>query len=231
MALLGSMDRSPLLALIGDFLMTLTARTTLLLTATLALGLASLAARETPQTVPPAAVKSMITLDPIHSMAIFRIQHLGAGFFHGRFNELTGSVQWKLDDSEAPAFDVTAAVNKVDTGSEKLDGNLQGPNFFNQAEFPTLTFRSTSAKKLGERHYTLTGDLTLRGMTKSVEADCTVTGIGKAPGGEKVGFECALTINRADFGMKWGIDAPKGALGSEVKLTIALEGDVAKAAE
>ncbi len=194
-------------------------------------GVASIAARQAAPAAAAASAPATITLDPVHSMAMFRVQHLGAGFFWGRFNELSGSAVWPLDDSAAPTLDVSAQVNKVDTGSEKLDGNLQGPNFFNQAEFPTIAFKSTSAKKLGDRHYTLTGDLTLRGMTKSVEADCTVTGIGKAPGGQKVGFECALTINRADFGMKWGIEAPKGAVGNEVKLIIALEGDVAKAAE
>jgi len=186
---------------------------------------------KTPVAAPAAAAAANITLDPVHSMAVFRIQHLGAGYFWGRFNELAGSIQWPLDDSAAPSFDVTAQVNKVDTGSEKLDGNLQGPNFFNQAEFPTITFKSKSAKKLGERHYAVTGDLTLRGVTKSIEVDCTVTGVGKAPTGQKVGVECAFTVNRADYGMKWGIDAPKGALGSEVKMVIALEGDVAKAKE
>lgn len=194
--------------------------------------LASLALSPVAQNAPAAATApSTITLDPVHSMAVFRIQHLGAGFFWGRFNELTGTVQWPLDDSAAPSFDVVAEVKKVDTGSEKLDGNLQGPNFFNQAEFPTISFKSKSAKKLGERRYAVTGDLTLRGMTRSIEADCTVTGIGKGPTGQKVGFECTFTLNRADYGMKWGIDAPKGALGSEVKMVIALEGDVAKPKE
>jgi polyisoprenoid-binding protein YceI len=58
-----------------------------------------------------------------------------------------------------------------------------------------------------------------------------MVGIGKGPTGQKVGFECLFEINRADFGMKWGIDAPKGALGNSVKMVIALEGDVAKAKE
>jgi polyisoprenoid-binding protein YceI len=74
------------------------------------------------------------------------------------------------------------------------------------------------------------GDLTLRGVTKEIEVDCTVSGIGKGPTGQKVGFECMFTILRAEYGMKWGIEAPKGALGNEVRMTISLEGDVAKAA-
>ena len=191
------------------------------------LGLAPVA-QDAPAPASSAVAPSTITLDPVHSMAVFRIQHLGAGFFWGRFNELTGKVEWPLDDSAAPSFEVVAEVSKVDTGSAKLDGNLQGPSFFNQAEFPTIAFKSKSAKRIGERRYTVTGDLTLRGVTKSIEVDCTVTGVGKAPTGQKVGFECTFTINRSDYGMKWGIDAPKGALGNEVKMIIALEGDVAK---
>ncbi len=169
-----------------------------------------------------------ITLDPVHSMAVFRVQHLGAGFFWGRFNELGGTVTWPLDGSAAPVFDVTAQVSKVDTGSEKLDGNLQGPNFFNQVEFPTITFKSAGATKVGENHWTIRGELTLRGVTKTIEADCHMVGVGKGPTGPKVGFECTFVINRADYGMKWGIDAPKGALGNEVRMIIALEGDAAK---
>jgi len=182
-----------------------------------------------PAPVSAAVAPSTITLDPVHSMAVFRIQHLGAGYFWGRFNGLSGTAAWPLDDTAAPTFDVVAEVKNVDTGSDKLDGNLQGPNFFNQAEFPTIAFKSTSARRVGERRYAVTGDLTLRGVTKSIEADCVVTGIGKGPLGQKVGFECTFTLNRSDYGMKWGIDAPKGALGNEVKMIIALEGDVAKA--
>ena len=72
------------------------------------------------------------------------------------------------------------------------------------------------------------GELTLRGVTKTIEVDCQMVGVGKGPTGPKVGFECTFVINRADYGMKWGIDAPKGALGNEVRMIIALEGDAAK---
>jgi polyisoprenoid-binding protein YceI len=170
-----------------------------------------------------------ITLDPVHSMAVFRIQHLGAGFFWGRFNELAGTVAWPLDGSAAPVFDVTVQVNKVDTGSEKLDGNLKGPNFFNAKEFPEIAFTTTTGTRVGERHWTLTGDLSLHGVTKPVTVDCVVTGVGKGPTGRKVGFECQLTIKRSEFGMTWGIEKPPKALGDEVKLVIGLEADETKA--
>ena len=166
-----------------------------------------------------------ITLDPVHSVALFRIQHLEAGLFWGRFNALEGTVKWTMEPTAAPVFDISAKIANADTGSEKLDGNLQGPNFFNAKEFPTITFKSTGATTVGDRHWVVKGDLTLHGVTKPVEVDCVATGIGTGPAGTKVGFECNLTLKRSDFGMKWGIEKPAKALGDEVKLIIALEGD------
>ena len=166
-----------------------------------------------------------ITLDPVHSVALFRIQHLEAGLFWGRFKALEGTVKWTMEPTAAPVFDITAKISNADTGSEKLDGNLQGPNFFNAKEFPTITFKSTGATAAGDRHWMVKGDLTLHGVTKPVEVDCVATGIGTGPAGTKVGFECNLTLKRSDFGMKWGVEKPAKALGDEVKLIIALEGD------
>ena len=168
-----------------------------------------------------------ITLDPVHSVALFRIQHLEAGLFWGRFNALEGMIRWSLEPRAVPTFDVTAKVSNADTGSEKLDGNLQGPNFFNAKEFPAIRFASSQGVAVGDRHWTIPGQLTLRGVTKDVTVDCVATGIGAGPTGPKVGFECTLTIKRSDFGMTWGIEKPAKSLGDEVKLVIALEGDVA----
>ena len=185
--------------------------------ATLSLGMAVAPSR----TADPAT----ITLDPVHSVALFRIQHLEAGLFWGRFNALEGTVKWTMEPTAAPVFDIAAKIANADTGSERLDGNLQGPNFFNAKEFPTITFKSTGATVAGDRHWMVKGDLTLHGVTKPVEVDCVATGIGTGPAGTKVGFECNLTLKRSDFGMKWGIEKPAKALGDEVKLIIALEGD------
>jgi len=185
--------------------------------ATLLLGIAAAPIRK--------ADPATITLDPVHSVALFRIQHLEAGLFWGRFKALEGTVKWSMEPTAAPVFDISAKIANADTGSEKLDGNLQGPNFFNAKEFPTITFKSTGATAAGDRHWMVKGDLTLHGVTKVVEVDCVATGIGTGPAGTKVGFECNLTLKRSDFGMKWGIEKPAKALGDEVKLIIALEGD------
>ncbi len=182
--------------------------------------------RPAPQAPSPGKPQS-ITLDPIHSLALFRIHHLEAGLFWGRFNALEGTVRWTLEPRAVPTFDVTAKVANADTGSDKLDGNLQGPNFFNAKEFPTIRFVSSAGTAVGDRHWSIPGELTLRGVTKQVTVDCVATGIGAGPTGPKAGFECTLTIKRSDFGMTWGIEKPAKSLGDEVKLVIALEGDVA----
>ncbi len=175
------------------------------------------------------AAAGELTLDPVHSMALFRIQHLEAGQFWGRINALSGSVAWPMDDSAAPMIKAVAELKNIDTGSEKLDNNLKGPNFFNEKEFPSITFSSTGGTRVAERHWTLTGDLSLHGVTKPVQVDCVVTGVGKGPTGKKVGFECMVTIKRSDFGMTWGIEKPPKALGDEVRLVIGLEADETKA--
>ena len=162
-------------------------------------------------------------------MALFRIQHLEAGQFWGRINALSGSVAWPMDDSAAPVIKAVAELKNIDTGSEKLDNNLKGPNFFNEREFPSISFSSTGGTRVSERHWTLTGDLSLHGVTKPVQVDCVVTGVGKGPTGKKVGFECTVTIKRSDFGMTWGIEKPPKALGDEVRLVIGLEADETKA--
>lgn len=194
--------------------------------ALLCLGFASVAGE--PRAAPSAPART-ITLDPVHSLALFRIQHLEAGLFWGRFNALEGTVSWTLEPRDVPAFDVTAKVANADTGSEKLDGNLQGPNFFNAREFPTIRFVSKAGSPVGDRHWTVTGDLTLRGVTRPVEVDCVATGIGDGPTGKRAGFECTVTVKRSDFGMKWGIEKPPKALGDEVRLVVALEGEVGAA--
>ncbi len=211
---------------------TLTAFTVFSLAGSLGLGLSAatnIGAQSAPA-VAPATSAASIKLDAVHSAALFRIQHLGAGFFWGRLNALDGTVVWPLDDSAAPKFDVTAKVANIDSGSEKLDANLQGPNFFSAKEFPEIRFVSTAGTRSGAQTWTVVGDLTLRGVTKSVSTECLVAGIGKGPAGKKVGFECTLTIKRSDFGMSWGIEKPPKVLGDEVRLIIALEGDEVKAA-
>ncbi len=165
------------------------------------------------------AVKETFNIDSVHSTAIFRVQHLGAGNFYGRFNELEGTIDW--DAESGPSFDVTIKIESVDSGSEALDRHLKNADFFDAKQFPTMTFKSTGAKKLGD-DWRVMGEMTMHGVTKAVEVDMEFVGRADFGRGDRVGFETSFTVKRSDFGMNWGVE--KGSLGDATKIIVSLEG-------
>ena len=183
--------------------------------------LAAAGSRVEPTTQTAEAIE--FTLDPVHCMANFRVHHMGAGMFWGRFNQVTGTMSTSEDGSIAPTMNVTVDVESVDTGTEKLDRTLMGPNFFDSKEFPTITFKSASAEPDGKGGWKITGDLTMLGVTKEIVADVELTGVKGSPVMKKAGYEAIFTIKRSDYGMEWGVK--NGALGDEVRLIVGLEGD------
>ena len=172
----------------------------------------------------PAAKVETWKIDSVHSSTLFRIQHAGAGRFWGRFNDVTGTVDWPRDNAAAPGFDVIVAVESVDSGNAKLDGHLKSPDFFNAREFETMTFTSTGGERVDDTHWKVTGDLTLLGVTKPTTAVIEFTGLRGNPVLAKAGWEAVFEINRSDFGMNWGVD--RGALSDDVKIIVALEGGI-----
>lgn len=161
------------------------------------------------------------TIDAVHSTAIFGVRHMGAGRFYGRFNDLSGTITHTEDDDSDLAINFSIAVGSVDTGSDKLNGHLKSPDFFNEREFATITFKSKSAKKTGDGMYEVKGDLTIHGVTKTITVPVQWLGTASGRRGKRCGLETQLTLKRSDFGMNYGIDS--GMLGDEVKITVALE--------
>ena len=174
----------------------------------------------------PRPVEMSWKLDPVHCMAVFRIQHMGAGMFWGKFNDVSGTVTYNEDDSIAPSFDVIVTVESIDAGSDKLEKTLKGPQFFNAKEWESITFKSTGAERVGEKKWNVTGNLSMHGETKAITAVVEVTGVIGNPVQKKAGFEATFSIKRSDFGMDWGVK--NNAVGDEVKLIIGLEGDWAR---
>ena len=164
------------------------------------------------------AAKETFNIDSVHSTAIFRVQHLGAGNFYGRFNELEGTIDWDAEDG--PSFDVSIKIESVDSGNEALDKHLKNADFFDAKQFPTMTFKSTGAKKMGD-NWKVTGEMTMHGVTKPVEVDMEFVGRADVGRGDRVGFETTFTIKRSDFGMNWGVE--NGALGDATKIIVSLE--------
>ena len=165
------------------------------------------------------AAKETFNIDSVHSTAIFRVQHLGASNFYGRFNELEGTIDWDAEDG--PSFDVSIKIESVDSGNEALDKHLKNADFFDAKQFPTMTFKSTGAKKMGD-NWKVMGEMTMHGVTKAVEVDMEFVGRADVGRGDRVGFETTFTVNRSDFGMNWGVE--NGALGDATKIIVSLEG-------
>jgi polyisoprenoid-binding protein YceI len=157
-------------------------------------------------------------VDPVHSTVLFRIQHFNAGQYYGRINDPQGT--FTLDPA-GPKLDVTLEAAKVDTANAKRDEHLRSPDFFNARQYPTITFKSTSAEKTGENTYKVNGELTLLGQTKPVTATVETFGPAQDPRGTtRAGAEAIFTIKRSDFGMNF----MPGGLGDEVRIIASVEG-------
>ena len=158
-------------------------------------------------------------IDPVHTSLIYRIKHLNSSYSYGRFDGPSGTFSWDADHPEASTFDVSVAVDGLDTGNARRDADLKGPDWFNAKEFPTMTFKSTAVKKDGDT-LQVTGDLTIHGVTKSVTVPLNIVGTATMMGQTHSGFEGTLNIKRSDFGMT----AMTQAVGDDVRLIISLDG-------
>jgi len=181
----------------------------------------------TSQDTKPAAAQlaapavEVFKVDDVHSSAMFRVQHMKAGQFWGRFKDLSGTFTI-ADDASKMAFAIDVAVESVDTGEPKLDAHLKSPDFFNAKEFAKMSFKSTGGKKLANGMYEVTGDFTMHGVTKPVTAAIEVTGKADMGMGLRAGAEAIFTVKRSDFGMNYGVE--KGMVGDSVRVIVNLEG-------
>jgi polyisoprenoid-binding protein YceI len=139
-------------------------------------------------------------IDPAHSGIIFKVGHLGVSTTVGRFNEFEGDFTY-AEDGKSGNASLTIKADSIDTNHDARDKHLRSPDFLDVKQFPTLTFKSTNFEG-----NTLTGDLTLHGVTKSVNFDVNKVGEGKDPwGGYRAGFEAKTVIQRSDFGVSYFI--------------------------
>ncbi|HWL93312.1 MAG TPA: YceI family protein [Phycisphaerae bacterium] len=160
-------------------------------------------------------------IDAVHSTALFRIQHVGAGNFYGRFNDVEGKFTFSETDDAANNVEVSIKADSIDTNNKQRDDHLRGPDFFNVKQFPRLTFKSSSFKKSGDKKYKITGDLTIHGVTKTIAVDVDHVGTAESErAGKRCGFEGMFTVKRSEY----GINFMPGGLGEEVRIIVALEG-------
>ena len=170
------------------------------------------------------AQSSTWAIDTAHSQSDFQIRHLGVSNVRGAITGVKGTIVLDEKDITKSKVDATLDASTVNTGTDARDKHLKSPDFFDVAQFPTITFKSTSVTKVGDK-LQLVGDLTLHGVTKSVTLDVDgPSAPQKGQGGKTIsGFSASGLIKRSDFG--FGTKFAPPALSDEVKFTIDLEID------
>ncbi|MBI1770652.1 MAG: polyisoprenoid-binding protein [Bacteroidetes bacterium] len=155
-------------------------------------------------------------LDKNHAKLGFEVTHLLISDVEGSFNSFEATLNSSKDDFSDAVIELTADVNTVFTNNEYRDKDLKSENFFDATKFGTLTFKSTSFKKIEGRNYKLSGNMTIHGVTKPVELDVVLNGPIEHPRNKKLvaGFKVKGKINRKDFGV--GEKAPNAAISEEV---------------
>ena len=160
-------------------------------------------------------------IDPSHTRAGFSVKHLVISDVKGDFDKLSGKAQVDEADLSKSSIDVTIEAASISTRDEKRDNHLKSPDFFDVAKFPTLTFKSTKIVAGKDGALTVTGDLTMRGVTKPVTLEGSITNAITDPqGNTRRGVSATGKLNRRDFGVSYG---PAAIVGDEVKLDIQAE--------
>ncbi|MDH5376948.1 MAG: YceI family protein [Gammaproteobacteria bacterium] len=170
-------------------------------------------------TLPIAASAETYTIDPAHTYPNFEISHLGFSTMHGRFNSTKGKIEMELGKSGS--VDIVIDASSIDTAFKKRDEHLRSPDFLNTAEFPEITYKSTSVKFKGDSKATVEGNLTIMGVSKPVTLNVTSITCGNHPFNKKpmCGFDAEATIKRSDWGVKYGLPA----IGDEMKIHLEAE--------
>ncbi|GAC1670579.1 MAG: YceI family protein [Candidatus Acidiferrum sp.] len=177
--------------------------------------------------VAAAAATSLWNVDPAHSAAQFSVRHLAISTVRGGFSNVKGTVT--LDDSDITKskVDVTIDVSTVDTREPNRDKDLKSDKFFDVAHYPTMTFKSSKVEQVSPGKLKVTGDLTIRGVTKPVVLDVDgPTAPVKDPwGNQRAAVTATTKVNRQDFGVKWNATMDNGGVvvGDEVSITIDAE--------
>lgn len=156
-------------------------------------------------------------VDNAHSKLGFSISHMMVSDVEGSFKTFTATITASKEDFTDAVVELSADVASVNTDNDRRDNHLKAPEYFDAAQHPKLTFKSTSFKKVADKKYKVAGNLTLKGITKPVTLDATMRGPVKGMQGKTiVGFKVTGTINRKDFDI--AAKAPAAMLGEEITL-------------
>ncbi|NIH84748.1 YceI family protein [Amycolatopsis granulosa] len=171
------------------------------------------------------------TLDPTHTRIGFVARHAMVTKVRGSFNEFSGTA--RIDGENPAKSSVTVAIkaDSIDTRNADRDAHLRSNDFLSMDEYPEITFVSTAIEQTGEASFDVTGDLTIRGITKPVTIPFEFEGTAQDPfGNARIGFEGSTTINRKDFGVTWNAALETGGVLVSDKVTLEFEVSAIKSA-
>src|SRR6056297_148487 len=164
------------------------------------------------------------TIDAAHSTLGFVARHAMVTKVRGAFNDFTGTFTVDVDDPSSATAEVVIEAASIDTRNADRDGHLKSNDFFAMEEYPQLTFRSTKVEPKSATEFHVTGDLTIRGVTKEVSFDLDYTGAVTDPWGfTRVGFEGRTEVNRKGWGLNWNTPLDTGGVLVSEKVTLEFE--------
>src|SRR5579859_6001877 len=171
-------------------------------------------------------------LDPYHTQIEFSAKHLGMMTVRGYFDEFSAKADIDPDNPEAASVEVTISAASIRTNHPVRDNDLRSGNFLEVEKYPEMTFRSTGVQAAGPDHYTLTGDLTIKGNTRPVSLDVTRYGEFNDPGmmGHRIAYAATTKINRKEFGLSFHA-VLDGRLVVSEEIQIAIEGELVEQKE
>jgi polyisoprenoid-binding protein YceI len=165
-------------------------------------------------------------LDPAHSSIHFSVRHMMVSTVRGSFRTFTLDVEFDPEHPELGSVLATVEAASIDTGEEQRDEHLRSADFLNVEQFPRVTFRSTSVEPRGGDAFALTGELTMHGVTQTVEFDAKYSGeIANPQGGRSAGLSASARLNRHAWGLAWNVALEAGGLlvGDEIKVEVEIE--------
>lgn len=163
-------------------------------------------------------------IDPSHSRVGFVARHAMITKVRGGFNVFEGTLHLDGENPADSSAEVTINVASVDTRNEMRDEHLRTNDFFNAPDFPEITFVSTAVQQVDAESYKVTGDLTIKGVTKPITVDYEYTGTAKDPyGNTRVGFEGHASLNRSDFGVNFNAALETGGVVVSEKISLEFE--------
>lgn len=171
-------------------------------------------------------VRTTWTIDASHSVVEFAVKHMMVSTAKGHFRAFSGVLRIDEKDPAGSTVEATIETASIDTGEPQRDAHLRSDDFFNAERYPAITFVSRRVAVAGPERWRVTGDLTIRDITREVTLDTELEGRGRDPqNGERAGFTAETTISRKDFGLKWNalLEAGGAVVSDRVKITLHIE--------